>query len=175
LTVLPFLTGERYPPHVDRAEGIVAGLTLATTPAELLRAGMEAVAYRLARIYERLKPLVASPHTIVANGGALLNSSAWLQIVADVFGHEVIGLSPKEEASARGAALLALEASGVLPSLAAAPDPVDSPDADRYQPDSDRHEVYRAALIRGARLERLLFPETGAWDEPPTAATAQSG
>jgi gluconokinase len=173
LTMLPFLTGERYPPHVDRAEGVIAGLTLATTPAELVRAGMEAVSYRLARIYERLKPLAASQHTIVANGGALLHSPAWLQIVADVFGHDVIAMPPKEESSARGAALLALEASGVLPSLAAAPDPADALDADLYQPDRARHEIYRAALIRGARLERLMYPEGGAWDERPETPGAK--
>jgi gluconokinase len=167
LTMLPFLTGERYPPHVDRSAGVIAGLTLATTPAELLRAGMEAIAYRLARIYERLKPMAAPRHSIVANGGALLNSPAWLQIVADVFGHEVIALSPKEEASARGAALLALEAVGALATLAQAPDPAEAPEADRYQPDPARHEIYREALKRGARLERLLYPESGAWDERP--------
>ena len=54
---------------VDRAEGVIAGLTLATTPAELVRAGMEAVAYRLARIYERLKPLAAQEHTIAFDHG----------------------------------------------------------------------------------------------------------
>jgi gluconokinase len=167
LTLLPFLTGERYPPHVDRAAGVVAGLTLATTPAELLRAGMEAVVYRLARIYERLKPLAAPEHTVVANGAALLNSPAWLQLVADVFGHELIALSAKEEASARGAALLALEAIGVLPDLTRAPDPAAHPDATRYLPDPDRYATYRAALLRGARLERLLYPEGSAWDDPP--------
>jgi sugar (pentulose or hexulose) kinase len=146
---------------------VIAGLTLATTPAELLRAGMEAVSYRLARIYERLKPLAAPEHAIVANGGALLHSPAWLQLTADVFGHDLIALPPKEEASARGAAILALAAAGVLPSLAAAPDPATFPDAHRYRPDPGRHTLYRSALVRGARLERLLYPETGSWDTPP--------
>ena len=167
LTMLPFLTGERYPPHVDRSEGVIAGLTLATTPAELLRAGMEAVSYRLARIYERLKPLAAAEHVVVANGGALVHSPAWLQMTADVFGHDLIAMPPKEEASARGAAVLALDAAGVMPSLAAVPDPAAFPDAARYLSDPNRHATYRAALVRGARLERLLYPETGSWDTPP--------
>ena len=167
LTLLPFLTGERYPPHVDRAAGVIAGLTLATTPAELLRAGMEAISYRLARIYERLKPLAAPEHTIVANGGALLHSPAWLQMTADVFGHNLVALPAKDEASARGAALLALEASGALPDLATALDPATSPDTTVYAADPYRHATYRAALTRGARLERLLYPDTGSWDEPP--------
>jgi gluconokinase len=167
LTLLPFLTGERYPPHVDRAAGVIAGLTLATTPADLLRAGMEAVSYRLARIYERLKPLAAPEHTIVANGGALLHSPAWLQMTADVFGHNLIALPAKDEASARGAALLALQSSGSVPDLAAALDPATSPDATVYAADPYRHATYRAALTRGARLERLLYSDAGSWDEPP--------
>ncbi|MEA2527865.1 MAG: gluconokinase [Thermomicrobiales bacterium] len=161
LTMLPFIAGERAPSWNAHAHGVVAGLTLATGPKELLRAGMEAVAYRFALIYEALAPFAAAGHEIVAGGAAILNSPAWLQIIVDVLDHDVLAPPPDEEASARGAAIAALVAIGVLTDLSAAPDPVDG--AVVYRPDRDRHERYRAGLARHVRLEGLLFPDGGAW------------
>jgi gluconokinase len=159
LTVLPFVAGERSPGWHDHATGVVAGLTLATRPEHLLRAVMEAVAYRFARLYEALQPLAAPAHEIVANGGAILHSPTWLQIVADALGHEMIASPPDEEASARGAALVALVASGMLPGLTAAPDPA-APErgATIHQPDPARHHRYREARTRQERLEASLYP-----------------
>ncbi len=161
LTMLPFVAGERAPGWHDQASGVIAGLTLATRAEHLLRAGMEAVAYRLARVYDDVRPLAADPHTIVANGGAILRSPTWLQIVADTLGHEVLALPPEEEASARGAALCALEAIGALPeaNLGSAPEPAAG--AQSYGPDAERHASYRAGLERQAQLEAALFATDG--------------
>ena len=156
LTVLPFLAGERAPGWRDRATGAVVGLTLSTRPEHLVRAGMEAVAYRLAMIYDDLRPLAAGPHEIVANGGAILRSPLWLRIVADTLGHEVLALRPEEESSARGAAVCALEAAGLVPDLAAVPDPAAG--VVTYRPDDGRHAAYRAGMARQAALERVLYP-----------------
>jgi gluconokinase len=121
LTVLPFLAGERSPGWRGDARATIHGLTLATTPLDILRAGMEAVAYRIALVYEQLRSLLPADPEIIASGGALVNSPTWGQIMADVLGRPVT-LSRAEEASARGAALLALEALGILSDIAAAPD-----------------------------------------------------
>ncbi len=162
LTVLPFLAGERSPAWHDRSAGVVAGLTLATGPEALLRAGMEAVAYRFATLYDRLCSLAEHEHAIVANGGAILRSPTWLQIVADTLGHDLLTLNPEAEASARGAALLALEAVGALPDLAAAPDPAEGGTV--YRPDPARHSRYQAGRARQRKLEALLYGPAGAWD-----------
>jgi gluconokinase len=161
LTMLPFIAGERAPSWNAHADGVVAGLTLATGAAGLLRAGMEAVAYRFALIYEALAPFAAPGHEIVAGGGAILNSPVWLQIVADVLDREILAPPPDEEASARGAALTALLAIGALSDLHGAPDPASG--ATVYAPDRTRHARYRAALARHVRLESLLFPDGGSW------------
>jgi gluconokinase len=157
LTLLPFVAGERSPGWHDHAAGVVAGLTLSTRPEHLLRAAIEAVTYRFARIYDGLAPLAAPEHEIVANGGAILESPDRLQLVADVLGHDLLALPPEDEASARGAAAMALVAAEVIPDLAALPDPAAG--ADRYRPDADRHALYRAARERHERLEDALFPE----------------
>lgn len=157
LTLLPFVAGERAPGWHDRSAGVVAGLTLATRPEHLLRAALEAVGLRFSRIYDALRPLAAADHEIVANGGAIVNNLTWLGIIADALGHSLLALPPEDEATARGAALMALVAAGVLPSLAALPDP--AANADRHQADADHHRRYLAACERQERLEAVLYPE----------------
>jgi gluconokinase len=150
LTVLPFLAGERSPGWAGHARAAFAGISLATRPMDLLRAGLESVAYRFALIAERL-PLREETQ-IVATGGALLSCPAWTQIVCDVLGRPLIA-SEEPEASGHGAALLALEALGLLPDIAQAPFAFGR----RFEPDMKRHAIYQAARHRQATLyDRLV-------------------
>lgn len=152
LTVLPFLAGERSPGWAGHARATIHGLSLATTPLEILRAGLEAVAYRIALVFDLLRPLLPGDPQVVASGGALLSSPAWLQIMADVLGRPV-AVSQVEEASARGAALLALEALGVLSDLSEAPAFIGAV----YEPDAGRHTRYREAVERQRGLYEKLI------------------
>ncbi len=144
LTALPFLAGERSPGWRADARGALAGISLATEGVAVLRAFMEAVAYRLGMVYERLAPLAADGHQVIASGGALHHSRVWASIMADVLGMP-LSLSVEPEASIRGAALLALEALG-------APAPPQLPAGATIVPDPGRHGVYRAARERQKRL-----------------------
>ncbi|MBC8233340.1 gluconokinase [bacterium] len=155
LTVLPFLAGERSPGWAGHAKATIHGLTLANTPMDILRAGLEAVSYRVGLTFDLLKPLLPSDAEIVGSGGALLNSPVWLQIMADVLGRPV-AVSQVQEASARGTALLALESLGALADVSDAPAFV----GDVYQPDADRHIRYRQAIKHQEALyEKLLQQE----------------
>jgi gluconokinase len=165
LTVLPFVAGERSPAWHDHANGVVVGLSLSTRPEHLLRAAMEAVAFRLAGIYRDLRPLASRDHTVVANGGAILQSPLWQQIVADALGHTLLALPADDEASARGAAIMALAACGAIAGPHAIPDP--AANAVQVVPDPDRHAVYAAAAARQAALEGLLFDREASWDTTP--------
>ena len=82
LTVLPFLAGERSPGWRSERRATISGLSLDTTALDIMRAGLEAVALRLAIVYELLAPLAASSHAVVASGGAL-RSRPWAQMIAD--------------------------------------------------------------------------------------------
>jgi gluconokinase len=144
LTALPFLAGERSPGWRADARGALAGISLATEGIAVLRAFMEAVAYRLGMVYDRLAPLAADGHRVIASGGALHHSRVWASIMADVLGMP-LSLSVEPEASIRGAALLALEAQG-------APAPSPLPTGAIIAPDPGRHAVYRAARERQRRL-----------------------
>jgi gluconokinase len=146
LTFLPLLAGERGPGWADRANGTVSGLSMTSKPVEILRAAMEAVAFRFAIIAEMLGTASPGEKEVVASGGGLLNSATWTRIMADTLGRPVT-LSGVQEASSRGAALIALEALGG-PEIEAAQAPL----GETFEPDPSNHEVYMKALERQRRL-----------------------
>jgi len=154
LTLLPFLAGERSPGWNGRARAAITGLSLDTTPIEILQAALESVALRLALVYERLLPLASPAHEVIASGGAVLRSRVWAQMIADALGRPLT-LGGESEASSRGAALLALDALGAAPGPASAP----SDGGDLIQPDPHRRARYREALARQRRLYDALFAE----------------
>jgi gluconokinase len=143
LTFLPFLAGERSPGWAAHARASIAGLRLDTKPIEILRAGMEAVALRFALIHTMLRSSFPQIQEIVTSGGALVKSPAWTQILADALGRPILP-SAEPEASSRGAALIALEALGLIPRLEELPA--------EFGPsvpfDGGRHTRYQAALKR---------------------------
>jgi len=146
LTFLPLLAGERGPGWADRANGTVSGLSMSNKPVEILRAAMEAVAFRFAIIAEMLETASPGEKEVIASGGGLLHSPTWTRIMADTLGRPVT-LSGVKEASSRGAALIALEALGG-PEIEAAQAPL----GETFEPDPERHEIYRKALERQRRL-----------------------
>lgn len=146
LTFLPLLAGERGPGWADEANGTVAGLSMSTTPVEILRAAMEAVALRFALIAEIIEQASPGEKEVIATGGGLLGSQTWTGIMADALGRPVI-TSGIREASSRGAALLALERLGELEV-----EDAEAPLGKVFDPDPERHEVYREALARQRRL-----------------------
>ena len=112
LTFLPHLAGERSLGYAPRAFGAIAGLSLASTPDDITRAGLEAIAIECARINRRLDEAVPRASRLVASGAALMSSPAWMQMMADAIGRPVAAGKPRE-ASSRGAALFAIETLGL--------------------------------------------------------------
>lgn len=157
LTVLPFLAGERSPGWASHATGAIVGLRLHTQPLDLLQAGLEAVAYRFAAIYDLVRDVLPGATEIIGSGAALLNSPAWTQMIADTLGLPVTA-SGEIEASSRGAALLALEALGQAdwPSIGATL-------GRQVLPDPARHVRYREARARQAHLYDVLVRGRGGW------------
>lgn len=146
LAVLPFWAGERSTGWSADARGAVVGLTLQTQPIEILRAAMEAIAYRFALIAKALEPF-APKASIFASGNALRSSPTWMQMMADVLGQPIF-LSAASEASARGAALLALEAIGRIDDIEAFPLSVEN----RFEPNLSHHARYQNGIERQVKL-----------------------
>ena len=151
LTFLPLLAGERGPGWADEANGTIAGLSMSSTPVEILRAAMEAVALRFALIAEMIEAASPKEKRVVATGGGLLHSPTWTGIMADALGRPIT-TSGVQEASSRGAALLALERLGELEI-----EETEAPLGETFEPDPQRHEVYREALERQRRLYKAVL------------------
>lgn len=144
LRVDPSLAGERSPDWPLVAAGSVTGLRADTTAVDLAQAFLEAAAMGLADAVDALEAAVepdGRPLRLVGSGRALASSPAWRQLVADATGRPLIP-SRVEEASARGAALAALEGLGWL-----GPDPGGDLDARPVAPDPARAAAF-AALRR---------------------------
>ncbi|GHO83475.1 gluconokinase [Dictyobacter formicarum] len=158
LTILPFISGERSIGWHAEARMTISGLSIHTTPEEVLRAGMEALAYRLSVIHGQLSQALnmqASDHRLMASGGALFHSPLLRQIIADTT-DTAIYPSREQEASARGAALLVLESMGIIPDLARLQPHVTDP----TQPDHQTGDIYRRAVARQEALYQRLLADS---------------
>ncbi|HJQ70519.1 MAG TPA: gluconokinase [Blastocatellia bacterium] len=156
LTVLPFLSGERSTNWRADARAAITGMRLDTTPLDMLRAGMESVAYRFKAIYDLLAGELSEPREIIGSGRAMLRSSAWVQIITDVIGRPILVTAEPESAS-RGAALAALEQLGALPLIEEA----EGLTGTLYLPDARRHARYAMARERHNLIyEKLIGRRT---------------
>jgi gluconokinase len=151
LTVVPSLLGERAPGWEAWSGAAVLGMTQATHPVEVLRAWMEAVAFRITAAVRALEGALGPAREVIAGGGALHASPTWVRILADALGRPLT-LSAEPEETSRGAALVALERLGVIAGLGAAP----PAPGERVEPDPARHARYRAARARQEAAEALL-------------------
>jgi sugar (pentulose or hexulose) kinase len=107
--------------------------------------------------------LVSETHQVVLNGGAVLHSPVWMQIIADALGHAVTPLPPEEESSARGVALIAMQSAGVNSNLTAVPDPAEG--CLPIEPIHAHAPLYVAARARQSALEALMLPNGGVWTD----------
>lgn len=110
----PHLLGERSPDWNDNATGVMYNIRMNHDIRHMVRAALEGVIYQMYAVYKTLKPLKTS--RMIACGG-YIHLPLWLQIQADVFDCE-IDVSPLKEASALGAAFIAMYASGAVRSMA---------------------------------------------------------
>jgi len=137
LLFLPHLSGERAPHWDERARGVFLGLSLDHDRRHMLRAGLEGIVLHLRSVADALAGLAGGLREIRVSGG-FARAAALRQLIADILGLPVVR-TDSEDASAVGAARLALHALGLLPDLAAASA---SAVTDRCEPDPERAAVY---------------------------------
>jgi gluconokinase len=154
LTVVPLFAGERSTKWRADARAAIAGMSFDTSPLDILRASLEAVALRFRNVYEIMEQSLGPPADVVASGGALLHSPAWTQMMADALGRPV-NVCVEKEASGRGAALVALERLGAIRNLGDLPARMGA----AYPADPAHLPVYRDELARQRRLYTKLFEE----------------
>ena len=101
----PYLSGERCPYPDPDARGVLYGLSLNTTQADMVRAVMEGIVYSLNQIVDIYRSFARVDSVVASGGGAA--SDVFLQMQADIFELPVRTVSAAAEGGAYGAALIA--------------------------------------------------------------------
>ncbi|HWT30211.1 MAG TPA: FGGY-family carbohydrate kinase, partial [Propylenella sp.] len=107
LVLLPYFSGERTPIHDPHAKGVLFGLNLTHTRADVFRALLEGIAYGTNHIIETYHAVGHSPRRLFAVGGGTKNR-VWGQATSDVSGSAQIIRSRTIGASYGDAFLAAL-------------------------------------------------------------------
>jgi len=113
LIFLPYLLGERSPRWNANARGSFVGLKMEHTRRDMIRSVMEGVAMNLNVILKALKNAVNIEEILVVGG--LAQCGVNQQILADVYGMNVIRMRHSREATSIGAAVIAGVGAGELP------------------------------------------------------------
>ena len=113
--LVPAFTGLGAPYWNANARGILSGITRDTSPKEIVRATIEAVAYQTHDLFEAMKHDGLRPKIVKVDGGMVMNN--WFsQFLSDIVNVKV--LRPKvQETTALGAAFMAGLKIGVYKSL----------------------------------------------------------
>jgi gluconokinase len=115
LVMLPYLLSERAPHWSTLPRGAYVGLTRGHRREHLVRAALEGVCQQLALVLASLRDAGNEVDEIRATGG-FARSVLWRQMLCDALGQDV-GFPEGHQGSGFGAALLGLEALGVIDSF----------------------------------------------------------
>ncbi|MBP2472100.1 xylulokinase [Crossiella equi] len=149
LLLLPYFAGERTPIFDPAARGLLLGLTLHHTRADLYRATLEGVAHGVRHNLDTMAAAGGPPTRLVAVGGGT-QGELWTQIVTDVTGHPQ-DVPEHTMGACLGNALLAATATGHPVELSAW-----NPVARTVHPDPARAALYE----QYHRHYRSLYPST---------------
>lgn len=154
LLMLPYLLSERAPHWGSLARGAYVGLTRAHRREHLLRAALEGVCLQLALVLMSMRSAGLEILEIRATGG-VMRSPLWRQTLCDALGME-LHFAESPEGSGLGAALLGMEALGMIDSIDVAADLVHIDLVTK--PDPVAAAVYASLLPVFAGLYEALTP-----------------
>ena len=154
LLMLPYLLSERAPHWSTLARGAYVGLTRAHRREHLVRAALEGVCQQLALLLGSVRDAGHEVTDVRATGG-FARSTLWRQMLCDALGLAV-GFPAGHQGSGLGAALLGMDALGVVDGLARAAELVRIDEIRR--PDPAAAAVYAAMLPTFDALYDALEP-----------------
>jgi gluconokinase len=154
LVVLPYLLSERAPHWSAVPRGAYVGLGRGHRREHLVRAALEGVGQQLALVLASMRGAGLVVDEVRATGG-FTRSDVVRQLLADVLGLP-IGLPAGHEGSSFGAALLGMEALGIIDSIDVAADLVHMEEVVR--PDRDAAATYAELLQVHSQIYDALLP-----------------
>jgi gluconokinase len=154
LIMLPYLLSERAPHWSTFPRGAYVGLTHAHRREHLVRAALEGVCQQLALVLASLRDAGNEVRAVRATGG-FARSALWRQMLTDALDMP-IEFPRGHEGSAFGAALIGMQALGLVESIEQAADVVRIDAV--LEPDPDAAAVYAAARPVFESLFDALMP-----------------
>jgi xylulokinase len=152
LVMLPYFSGERTPFYDPDARGMIFGLTMTHTRADIYRAALESIGYGIRHNIEAMHDTGLEIHRRLAVGGGIKNRF-WLQIVSDILGEEQF-VPDQQFGACFGDAFMAGVGIGEFASVS---------EIDRWityqdvvKPDMEHHQVYEKLY----RIYRDLYGQT---------------
>jgi xylulokinase len=151
LVVLPYFYGERTPVDDPQARGMIFGLTLNHTRADVYRALLESVGYAIRHNLETMQAEGMHPARLLAVGGGTLNRP-WMEMVCDIGG--ITQVIPAQQMGAcYGDAFLAGIGAGLFSNSGDISGWLTSPQT--LHPDAGRHALYEPYY----RIYRELYEQ----------------
>ncbi len=157
VVVLPYFSGERTPLNDPDARGMIFGLTLGHTRADVYRALLESVGFSIRHNIEALKAEGCRASRILAVGGGTRNAE-WMRIVSDIAGIEQV-VPSRQIGASYGDAFLAGIGVGMFRGTSDArrwvrPGETVRPDPSNRQVYDDAYALYRELYERTSALMR---------------------
>ncbi|WP_020528515.1 gluconokinase [Flexithrix dorotheae] len=152
LIFLPYLLGERAPHWDANAKGVFFGVNINHTRDHFLRAVMEGVIFGIYDIGRALEEVSGDIKRIYAGGG-FAKSEEWVQMLADVFGKEVL-ITDSHENSAMGAAIISLKSIGLVGELEDIKDFTNIKKV--FKPNFTNHHIYQKNFSLFQKLYQSL-------------------
>ena len=148
---LDWFNGRRSPDADPRVKAAIQGLTMASTPAGIFKALVEATAFGSKAILERFGEEGIRIKEIVAIGGIANKSPFIMQTMADIIGLPIKVLA-STQACALGAAIFAAVAADIYPDIPHAQKAMSPGYSAIYSPDPARQGIYTKLYSRYLEL-----------------------
>jgi gluconokinase len=147
LIFLPYILGERAPIWNSESCGVFFGISAQHKQRHFTRAVIEGITMSLYQIARTLEEGGIELKQINVSGG-FVRSSAWVQILADVFGKKIC-LVNADDASAIGAAYMGMKSLNIIDTYPTIP----AAEVKTFLPDPLEHEKYAEQIF--PRFEHL--------------------
>ncbi|HVB02172.1 MAG TPA: gluconokinase [Chitinophagaceae bacterium] len=115
LLFLPYIQGERAPIWDPQARGVFFGIDIRHQVGHFARAVLEGITYNICGV-QRLLEQLGKPAKEIRLSGGMIRSRAWAQLITDMLGRPAV-ITSDEDASATGAAMMAMAALQLISSL----------------------------------------------------------
>lgn len=138
LIFLPYLLGERAPHWNADLRAAFIGLDISHRREHMMRAVIEGVSFGLCSVMQAIENTYGEINILYASGG-FTQSKIWLQMMADILNKKIV-VRGEADASALGAAVIALHATGILGNIRQSKELLTTHAS--FEPDAQNHLIY---------------------------------